>query len=451
MDTKNKRASVSNEHSAPVAQSESAPLQGSVRSPRSDGEPVAPAALTGLNPEAVKVYDSATRIAEPGSEAVTVRLPTLVFRTAHQQGGTYHLAFTHAHERLMGPAFLHVVVLYPDSSPPVVYEFAQTDAGRELAVEAITQDCAEGYRTERFLTRIPDDVLRQHVESGARIKFGHAPGSTQLLLDLPRAHIEALLALRFPDGLPHVPPAVNDTIDLDRPAFESARTTQHELPEVESTVRDAPFRATASLARRGPWIILGALALLTIAIVWRFAFYTGPPSVPIEQQRVTPRDLKTVPAPSASSSPAAELPSADSLGGVRGFVDAWFASVSGSDSMDEAMSFYAPRVDYYQRGVVPKSVVQSDKVQLLRRWLVQNNQMEGEITVTQAQDETRATFLFSYWLENGRQIRNGRARVLLSLQQRDGRYYIMRENTIALDAAGNATNDEFYWRHGSSN
>ncbi|MES2562193.1 MAG: hypothetical protein V4637_05635 [Pseudomonadota bacterium] len=421
-----------------------------MRSPRSDGERASPAALTGLNPEAVKVYDSATRVAEPGSEAVTVRLPTLVFRTAHQQGGTYHLAYIHAHERLKGPAFLHVVVLYPDSSSPVVYEFAQTDAGRELTVEAITQDCAEGYHTERFLIHIPDDVLTQHVASGARIKFGHAPGSTQLLLDLPRAHIEALLALRFPDGLPHVPPAVNDTIDLDRPAFESARNTQHELPEVEAAVRDPPFRATASRARRGPWVILGALAIFTVAIVWRFAFHTELQSVQNQPQQVTTRDLKTATAPSASSSLAAESPSADSPGGVRGFVEAWFARVSGSDSMDDAMSFYAPRVDYYQRGVVPKMVVQSDKAQALRRWPVQNNQIEGEITVTQAQDETRATFLFSYWLENGRQIRNGRARVLLSLQQRDGRYYIVRENTIALDAAGNATNAEFYWRHGSS-
>jgi hypothetical protein len=384
---------------------------------------------------------------------VTVRLPSLVFRTAHQQGGTYHLTYTQEQGSPDDPASLHVVVLYPDTGLPVVYDYAETEGGCELPVDPITHDCADGYHTERFRVRLPDEVLTERVASGARIKIGRTPGDEQLILDLPRAHLEALLALRFPHGAPPAPAVVENAVELDISPFDSDRNSQNELEVVEPTVRDAPFRTTASAARTGPWVILGALALLIIVIVWQFVLRgaSRPAAQPAQTApvEVTPRGPVTT--PSVSSSRAVEPLPADPLGGVRGFVEAWFAGVSGRDDMAEAMSFYAPRVDYYQRGVVAKSVVLSDKAQALRRWPVQNNQIEGEITVTQGSDETRATFLFSYWLENGRQIRNGRARVLLALQERDGRYYIVRENTIALDAAGNATNAEFYWRHGSSN
>lgn len=468
-----------------------------------------------LSPEAAAVHAAASSGLDQGLGAMTSRLPSLVFRTPERQGGTYHLAFTHDSRdgRPESPAFIHLVVLYPHTGWQGVYDTARAEGGDELAVEPLKQEYADGFHTEHLRINLPDDVLAAHAATGLRIQVSGGRESNSFALELPAAHIEALLGLRFPDGLttgdggeresreaagfPHAadeaaapaelegfavePSVADDTIIGTLPhayaqepdttaanlADEAAAKSAHRGQTAPASVLD---RQANRRTHMGPWPILAALGLIVVFLVWRFGFLKEPQQAPVQTQTPPAQALaEDSPTPALSSpasppspegatslaSPVSPLipPAAAPLvssrqAAVGRFVEEWFRTANRNPR--NAMRFYAPKVDYYQRGFVSKAYVETDKAQLRRRWPVRDNRIEGAITVTQSGDESRATFLFSYWLENGKQIRNGRARVLLSMQQRDGRYYIVRENAIALDAAGNAQNVEFYWRHDSS-
>lgn len=420
-----------------------------------------------LTPEATAVYNAASNATDEETGARTARLPSLVFRTADRQGGTYHLTYTHSsHAHAARFASLQLMVLYPQTDSQGVYDTARTGDGRELVVQPLKCERAEGFQTEQLSIRLPEEVLTQYAMEGLRVRVIRADDNAAFSLDVPAAHLQALLALADDKSLHHwgahddaiepssTPPSLATPIATDvPPPLETPPAldmSQHERPTVAQH-RRAPRRVTIA----SHWPIIAAVALIAGILAWRFWFSDGvtpiqpqPARTPPHAQNTQSAHVETAPKPSNTRSEPP--PVADERTAARTFVEEWFKAVSSSKGARDAMRFYAPAVDYYQRGVVPVAYVQSDKAEFLQHWPIQNNTIEGEIIVTSEAEGSRVTFLFSYWLENGQQIRNGRARTLLVLQQRQGRYFIVRENTIALDAAGNAQNREFYWRHESA-
>lgn len=206
-------------------------LQGSSYDAPSGAELVyaSPAVASRLTPDAAKVYSAASSGSDQGSDAIISRMPSLVFRTPDRQGGTYHLAFARGSrdERPGSLAFLHVVVLYPDTGSQVVYDTARVEGGRELAVEPMKHGCADGFHTEHLLIRMPDDVLAEHAAAGVRIRVSRPEGGMPFLLEVPSPHIEALLALRFPDGLHLSDAAERDAAERVSPEPEEPLNALH--------------------------------------------------------------------------------------------------------------------------------------------------------------------------------------------------------------------------------
>lgn len=416
--------------------------------------PESPTLASRLSPAADAVYRAASSASDERTGVHTSRLPSLVFRTADRQGGTYHLACTHGSEAEHADsfAFLQLMVLYPETDSQSVYDTAQTESGIELAVQPMKHERAEGFQTEHLSIRIPREMLAQHAPTAMRIRVSRADDGMAFVLDVPAAHVEALLALADDESSRH-PDA---HVEANEPSL--AQRPLETQPALDASPLESPIVAETrppptSLAPAGRWAIAAGLVLIAGILAWRFLFSDGVRPIQPQQARTSSQEPTARSAtPQAATEIANVAPDAslvpDEVESVRSLVGEWFKATS-NNNVQDAMRFYAPAVDYYQRGVVPQAYVQSDKAQLLQRWPIQNNTIEGDITVTSGPDESRATFLFSYWLENGKQIRNGRARTLLVLQEREGRYYIVRENTIALDAAGNAQNREFYWRHES--
>ena len=430
-----------------------------------------------LTPEATAVYDAATNVIDEDTGARTIRLPSLVFRTADRQGGTYHLTYTHsAQAHADRYAWLQVMVLYPEADSQGVYGTAQTQDGHGLVVRPLKCERAEGFQTEQLSIRLPAEALTQHASTGLRVRVSRADDGAALSLDVPAAHVQALLALadastqhadRDDDATePSSPPPPLETpadLDMSSPletpaAFDapavSETPTALDMPQHERPIVARHHGPPKRVVTSSRWPLLAAGVMIAGILVWRFLFSDGvrpvapqPARAPAQEQNTQNTQVET--APVQSNAPSEPPAAPDERTAVRTFVEDWFKAVSSNGAQD-AMRFYAPRVDYYQRGWVPVAYVQSDKAQFFERWPIQNNTIEGEIIVTSEAEGSRVTFLFSYWLENGRQIRNGRARTLLVLQQHEGRYYIVRENIIALDAAGNAQNREFYWRHESA-
>lgn len=112
-----------------------------------------------------------------------------------------------------------------------------------------------------------------------------------------------------------------------------------------------------------------------VFLAWQFVFHENPPPVP-QQTYTRPQEVVAHEPPVTEALPippippraaAGASPKSDTRVAVSKFVEEWFKASNSRRGAQAAMRFYAPTVDYYQRGVVPKAYVESDKAQMLRR------------------------------------------------------------------------------------
>jgi hypothetical protein len=125
--------------------------------------------------------------------------------------------------------------------------------------------------------------------------------------------------------------------------------------------------------------------------------------------------------PEKSSSPATE--------GPRDFVERWFASTNTAKSPADVLEFYAPRVQYFDRGIVSKDQIAKDKANFFRRWPLREYVVNGDIAVGPASrsGEREVHFDYVYAVSDRKQTRHGRGAVELKVRDIGGRFAIVSE------------------------
>lgn len=107
---------------------------------------------------------------------------------------------------------------------------------------------------------------------------------------------------------------------------------------------------------------------------------------------------------------------------AKTFLQRWFQASSNATSAADIIGFYSSQVDYYGKGVVSKSYVESDKAAYFKRWPVRSSTISGNIRFSNGKtpNELVATFALSYRVANiAGQSKEGQVPVALTLI-RDG-------------------------------
>ena len=130
-----------------------------------------------------------------------------------------------------------------------------------------------------------------------------------------------------------------------------------------------------------------ARSMIRVAYPAGFTRRIAPPAAGISKYSPSPRTLlfsfwcpgKSKPQGNGPPRPAvAERASPEIFGGTNrqpvamrpsllAFVQAFIQS-AGSDRLESAMQFYAPKVDYYDKGAVDADFIRKDIAELWRRW-----------------------------------------------------------------------------------
>jgi hypothetical protein len=69
-------------------------------------------------------------------------------------------------------------------------------------------------------------------------------------------------------------------------------------------------------------------------------------------------------------------------------------------NVDDELAYYAPRVDYFAHGIVPKTYVRSELLRYHETWPQRKYAMDEEVTLTKRGDNTAATAIVAYQLAN---------------------------------------------------
>ena len=138
-----------------------------------------------------------------------------------------------------------------------------------------------------------------------------------------------------------------------------------------------------------------------------------PPNVPILRS-----DAPAQPLPPEAGNPA---PTPMSLAGdinvpppsreeLREFMQRYLAACE-TENVGDELAFYAPRVDYFAHGIVPKTYVRSQLLAYNETWPRRKYTMDEDVTLTKRGDNTAATALVAYRLANPAQNRNADGKV----------------------------------------
>jgi hypothetical protein len=82
-----------------------------------------------------------------------------------------------------------------------------------------------------------------------------------------------------------------------------------------------------------------------------------------------------------------------------------------TETVNDELAFYAPRVDYFAHGIVPKTYVQNQLLAYNETWPQRTYKMDDEITLSKRGDNTAATALVAYQLANPAQNRKADGKV----------------------------------------
>lgn len=128
----------------------------------------------------------------------------------------------------------------------------------------------------------------------------------------------------------------------------------------------------------------------------------GAAEVPILRSDATPRPEQpppVAPAPTPMSLAGninVEPPSRDE---VREFMRRYLAALE-TENVNDELAYYAPRVDYFAHGIVPKTYVHSELLTYNETWPQRKYTMDEDVTLAKRGDNTAATALVAYQLAN---------------------------------------------------
>ncbi|MFD2608824.1 serine/threonine protein kinase [Deinococcus taklimakanensis] len=159
-----------------------------------------------------------------------------------------------------------------------------------------------------------------------------------------------------------------------------------------------------------------------------------PDTTPIPSETPSEPEVAAVPAappPPPEATPVEALPpSEDPITDeeVASFVDGYLAAGSGDD-LASAMVLYADRVDYFDRGVQARDVLQKDKAGYFKRWPQRAYRRVSDIqTLSEGANDRLVRFNYSYDLTRpGKQL-TGQAYTDLRLIKTGGKLFITSEN-----------------------
>ena len=82
-----------------------------------------------------------------------------------------------------------------------------------------------------------------------------------------------------------------------------------------------------------------------------------------------------------------------------------------TENVTDELAYYAPRVDYFAHGIVPKTYVRDQLVAYNESWPQRKYTMDEEVTLSKRGDNTAATALVAYQLANPSQSRKADGKV----------------------------------------
>ena len=95
---------------------------------------------------------------------------------------------------------------------------------------------------------------------------------------------------------------------------------------------------------------------------------------------------------------------------LREFMQRYLAACE-TENVNDELAFYAPRVDYFAHGIVPKTYVRNQLLAYNDYWPQRKYVMDADITLAKRGDNTAATALVAYELGNPAQNRKADGKV----------------------------------------
>gem|GEM_PF-3671901 len=111
---------------------------------------------------------------------------------------------------------------------------------------------------------------------------------------------------------------------------------------------------------------------------------------------------------------------------LQAFVEAFIQS-GASDRLDSTMQFYAPEVNYYERGVVDEAFIRRDISELRRRWPRREYQLFNKPVVRAGPrpNQYLVSYRIGYTLADRRSQVRGISNVTILVRDNDGTYNVL--------------------------
>ena len=157
---------------------------------------------------------------------------------------------------------------------------------------------------------------------------------------------------------------------------------------------------------------------------------------------LAPKDTHAESRPTAKSQPVPEEPSAEMFGSpnkepvtmkptLLAFVEAFIQS-GPSARLDSVMQFYAPKVNYYGKGVVDEAFIRKDISDLRRRWPRRKYQLFNKPVARAGPGPNQylVSYRIGYTLADHRSETRGISNVTILVQDNDGTYSVLAVREI---------------------
>jgi Trypsin-like peptidase domain len=157
---------------------------------------------------------------------------------------------------------------------------------------------------------------------------------------------------------------------------------------------------------------------------------------------LAPKETRAESQKAAKSQPVPEEPSAEMFGSpnkelitmkptLLAFVEAFIQS-GPSARLDSVMQFYAPKVNYYDKGVVDEAFIRSDISNLRRRWPRRRYQLFNKPVARAGPGPNQylVSYRIGYTLADRRSETRGISNVTILVQDNDGTYSVLAVREI---------------------
>ena len=155
---------------------------------------------------------------------------------------------------------------------------------------------------------------------------------------------------------------------------------------------------------------------------------------PKETHAESQQTAKSQPSPDEPSSEVFAMPNKEVVTmkpTLLAFVEAFIQS-GASDQLDSVMQFYAPKVNYYDEGVVDEAFIRRDISELRRRWPRREYQLLRKPVARAGPNPNQylVNYRIGYTLANRRSEARGISNVTILVQDDDGTYSVLAVREI---------------------